>query len=112
MKWLEILQNVIQTLLTVFITFLVFWLAGIVKKKFGKTMSEKYLNAALMAVKITEQLTRTSGTSVNGPGKKTMAIGIAKEILAKENEKNIDEDMLSNIIEASVYEIKGKKNET
>ena len=108
MNWANILNGIIQSLFTILITFLMFYLAGLLKKKFGKELSDKYLKAADIAVKITEQLHKKT-KNVSNEEKKNMAMNIAKEILEKENEKSIDEKLLDITIEASVYELGRKK---
>ncbi len=109
MDWQVILQNIFQTAFTVLITFLIFYLAGIIKKKFGQSMSDRYLKAALLSVKIAEQITKNSSPHIKGKKKKEIAMNIAREILKKEKEKKIDESLLDRTIEASVYEIGRKK---
>ena len=104
MNWPNLLQGIIQSLFTILITFLMFYLAGFLKKRFGKDLSDKYLKAANIAVKITEQVYKKT-ENISNEKKKNMAMNIAKEILEKENEKKIDDKLLDRTIEASVYEI-------
>ncbi len=108
MNWPNILNGIIQSLFTILITFLMFYLAGLLKKRFGKDISDKYLKAANIAVKITEQTYKKS-TDISNAEKKKMAMNIAREILNKENENKIDDKLLDRTIEASVYEIGRKK---
>lgn len=104
MNWPNLLQGIIQSLFTILITFIMFYLAGLLKKRFGKDLSDKYLKAANIAVKITEQVHKKID-NVSNEEKKKMAIKIAREILEKEDEKKIDDKLLDRTIEASVYEI-------
>ena len=85
-----------------------FYLAGLLKRKFGKDLSDKYLKAAGIAVKITEQIYKKN-KNIDNATKKETAMNIAREILKKENEKIIDEKLLDQTIEASVYELGSNK---
>lgn len=110
-KRMKILELILTRLIDILLIFFIIYLAGILKRKFGKSLSDYFLQAASIAVKKTEQLSLTSERNITSLEKKEMALDSAKKILKRQNIKlkSEDEKILSDIIESQVYELNQAK---
>lgn len=110
---MTILQFALNRLIDILLIFLIIYLAGILKKKFGRSISDYFLQAAGIAVKKTEQISLKSPEKIESADKKKMALLTAKEILHHQKVRitsNTDEKILDDIIESKVYDLNsGKK---
>ena len=104
---MNVWQFLLSRIIDILLIFLILYLAGILKRKFGKSISDYFLNAAGIAVRSTEQLSAQSREKIPSEQKKKMALAQAKKILEKENIRldSDDESLLSDMIEAEVYEL-------
>lgn len=111
MDWIEIFKLVVQSLIQILIPFAIIFLAFVIREKFGKDLADKYLEAAGIGVKKSEQIALSSKEKISGKLKKEEAMKIARRVLKKQkiNEDQIDIDLLDDIIEAVVFELNSEK---
>lgn len=99
---------IIGTILNFLLPLSVAYLASVVKRRFGKDYTDKYIEAAEIGVMGSEQYFYTSTGEVTHKDKKDLAIDITKKILAKDGiiiKSRDDEDLLSDIIESVVFKL-------
>lgn len=99
---------VLERLIDIIFIFLILYLAGLLKKKFGKTISDYFVQAAGIAVTKTEQDSIKSKGKLASDEKKQLAKELAKNILAHNKIKlrdKHDEQLLEDIIESEVYKM-------
>lgn len=103
---------IIGTILNFLLPLSVAYLASVVKKKFGKDYTDKYIESAEIGVMGSEQYFYTSSGEVTHKDKKDLAMDISKKILVKDGiiiKSRDDEDLLSDIIESTVFRLNNKK---
>lgn len=103
---------IIGTILNFLLPLSVAYLASVVKRRFGKDYTDKYIEAAEIGVMGCEQYFYTSTGEVTHKDKKDLAMDIAKKILAKDGiiiKSRDEEDLLSDIIESAVWRLNDKK---
>ena len=107
MGWMAIVKLIVHSLVQILIPFAIIFLAYVVREKFGKDLSDKYLEAADIGVKRAEQLSKATPEQLGSKIKKETAMQVAKRVLQKMNisENDIDMDLLDDIVESVVYEL-------
>ncbi|MFH1563428.1 MAG: phage holin, LLH family [Nitrospirota bacterium] len=103
---------IIGTILNFLLPLAVAYLASVIKRRFGKDYTDKYLESAEIGVMGSEQYFHTSTGEVTHKDKKDLSMDIAKKILAKDGiliKSRDDEDLLSDIIESVVFKLNRKK---
>ncbi|MDI6736792.1 MAG: hypothetical protein QME42_11485 [bacterium] len=106
---------IIGTILNFLLPLSVAYLASVIKRRFGKDYTDKYLEAAEIGVMGSEQYFHTSTGEVTHKDKKDLAMDISKKILAKDSiliKSRDDEDLLSDIIESVVFKLNNKKSQS
>jgi len=106
---------IIGTILNFLLPLAVAYLASVIKRRFGKDYTDKYMEAAEIGVMGSEQYFHASTGEVTHKDKKDLAMDITKKMLAKDGiiiKTRDDEDLLSDIIESMVFKLnKNKKSE-
>lgn len=106
---------IIGTILNFLLPLAVAYLASVIKRRFGKDYTDKYIEAAEIGVMGSEQYFHTSPGEVTHKDKKDLAMDITKKILAKDGiiiKSRDDEDLLSDIIESVVFKLNSKKGKS
>ncbi len=104
---------IVGTILNFLLPLAVAYLASVIKRRFGKDYTDKYLEAAEIGVMGSEQYFHTSTGEITHKDKKDLAMDISRKILAKDGiliKSREDEDLLSDIIESVVFKLNNKKN--
>lgn len=105
---MDILNMILERLIDIVFIFFILYLAGLLKKKFGKTISDYFVQAAGIAVTKTEQDSLTSKEKITSKEKKQLAKELAQRILSHNKIKlktKTDEQLLEDIIESEVYKM-------
>lgn len=106
--YLLIVLLVVGTIFNFLLALAISYLASVVRKRFGKDYADKYIEAAEIGVRGSEQYFLASSSQVNSKDKKDLALDITKKILQKDGillKTRDDEDLLSDIIEAMVNKV-------
>ncbi|MFH1963533.1 MAG: phage holin, LLH family [bacterium] len=109
---LLIVLLVIGTIFNFLLALAISYLASVIKRRFGKDYADKYIEAAEIGVRGSEQYFLTSSSQVTNKDKKDLALDITKKMLQKDNislKTRDDEDLLSDIIEAMVNKVSEHK---
>ncbi|MDI6780899.1 MAG: phage holin, LLH family [bacterium] len=109
---LLIVLLVIGTIFNFLLALAISYLASVIKRRFGKDYADKYIEAAEIGVRGSEQYFLASSSQVANKDKKDLALDITKKMLQKDNialKTRDDEDLLSDIIEAMVNKVNEHK---
>ncbi|MFH1096268.1 MAG: phage holin, LLH family [Candidatus Desantisbacteria bacterium] len=110
--YLLIVLLVVGTIFNFLLALAISYLASVVRKRFGKDYADKYIEAAEIGVRGSEQYFLASSSQVTNKDKKDLALDITKKILQKDSifpKTRDDEDLLSDIIEAMVNKVNEHK---
>ncbi|MBI4753617.1 hypothetical protein HY793_04520 [Candidatus Desantisbacteria bacterium] len=113
--YLLIVLLVVGTIFNFLLALAISYLASVVRKRFGKDYADKYIEAAEIGVRGSEQYFLASSSQVTNKDKKDLALDITKKILQKDSifpKTRDDEDLLSDIIEAMVNKVNEYKRKT
>jgi len=113
--YLLIVLLVVGTIFNFLLALAISYLASVVRKRFGKDYADKYIEAAEIGVRGSEQYFLASSSQVTNKDKKDLALDITKKILQKDSifpKTRDDEDLLSDIIEAMVNKVNEYKRNT
>ncbi|OIP42264.1 hypothetical protein AUJ95_01880 [Candidatus Desantisbacteria bacterium CG2_30_40_21] len=113
--YLLIVLLVVGTIFNFLLALAISYLASVVRKRFGKDYADKYIEAAEIGVRGSEQYFLASSSQVANKDKKDLALDITKKILQKDSifpKTRDDEDLLSDIIEAMVNKVNEYKRNT
>ncbi len=105
---LLIVLLVIGTIFNFLLALAITYLASVIKRRFGKDYADKYIEAAEIGVRGSEQYFLASSSQVANKDKKDLAMDITKKMLQKDSislKTRDDEDLLSDIIEAMVNKV-------
>ena len=112
MEWMGIVKLIVHSLVQILIPFAIIFFAYVIRERFGKDLSDKYLEAAGIGVKRAEQLSKTTPEHLGSKIKKETAMQVAKKVLQKMNinENDIDMELLDDVVESVVYELNAKES--
>lgn len=105
---------ILGTILNFLLPLSVAYLASVVKRRFGKDYTDKYVEAAEIGVMGSEQYFYATTGETTHKDKKDLAMDITKKILAKDGiiiKSRNDEELLSDVIESVVFKLNSKKRE-
>jgi hypothetical protein len=109
---LLIVLLVIGTTFNFLLALAICYLASVIRRRFGKDITDKYVEAAEIGVRGSEQYFFTSTSEITHKDKKDLALDIARKILAKDGiyiKTRDDEDLLSDVIESVVNKVNEHK---